>query len=100
MKPRRKSLWPFTVALAMAFGFASAAVAEEYQFICTPGWNPVAASLAKSSTTRSPGAAIATGTIRFRTAASPLDARYRTMDETDPIALRTDKWVGTILYVH
>lgn len=99
MKTRRKPLWPFTLALALAFDLATAAVADEYQFICTPGWNPVTASLAKSSTTRSLGTAIATGTIRSRTATSSIEARYRTIDETDPIALRTDKWLGTILYV-
>jgi hypothetical protein len=98
MKKRRKPLWPFMFALAMASGLATVAAADEYQFICTPGWNPVTASLAKSSTTRSLGTAVATGTIRSRTEASALEARYRTIEETDPIALRTDKWMGVILF--
>ena len=83
-------------SLAMA---APTSLGDDYQFICTPGWNPVTASRANSSTSRSPGAAVASGNIRSLTEASALEARYRTIDETDPIALRTDKWLGTILYV-
>ena len=84
MKPRRKSLWPFTVALAMAFGFASAAVAEEYQFIRTPGWDPVATAIAGTSTATTVGGA--------------LDAVFNSVRAT-PGGPLTSKVGATILFI-
>ncbi len=58
MKTRRKTLWPFMFALATAFGLATAAEADEYQFIRTPGWDPVAAATAGTATATTVGGAL------------------------------------------
>lgn len=58
MKTRRNLLWLCLVALALAFGLATAAVADEYQFIRTPGWDPAAAATAGTSTATTVGGAL------------------------------------------
>lgn len=95
----RKQTPPIGAALAFALGLATAAGAEDYQFILTPGWNAVTASYRNSSTSHSDGSDIATGAIRVASTSSDLEARYRTFDESDPTDLRSDEWQGTILYV-
>ena len=84
---------PFAMALAATM---AATAQEGYQFICTPGWNFAAASLLNASTDHSTGIDLATGTLRTASNDSSLEARYRTIDESSPIAFRSDKWHGTI----
>ena len=87
-------------AATMATAPARAAPEEAYSYILTPGWNAEAASLRDTSTARSSGANIATGTIRSASASSDLEARYRTFDESEPTNLHSDKWHGTIISIY
>ena len=68
-------------------------------FILTPGWNTATASRRNTSLSRSSGVAIATGAIRSVSSAPTLEARYRTIDESDGIGLHTDRRFGTSLNI-
>ena len=66
--------------------------ADDYQFIISG--DPVAAATANSSKSATPGTALVTSSRTAPTVAASLEARYRTIEETDGIALRTDKFIG------
>ena len=66
--------------------------ADDYQFIISG--DPVAAATANSSESATPGTALVTSSRTTPTVAASLEARYRTIEETDGIALRTDKFIG------
>ena len=81
------------IGIAMlTFAVAFAAVGDTYQFIIS-GYPAANASYASSSS----GTALVTSTRTAPTAAAPLEARYRTWDESDGIALRSDRFVGTVI---
>lgn len=90
-----------TVGIQLAAGiFAAAAlappvVADEYQFIVS-GYP--AANASDSAT--SSGIALETGTLTAAVANdAPLELRYRTSDESDGIALRTDAALAFTLVI-
>ena len=84
MDTRRASLLTCAFALAMAFGLATAAAADEYQFIRTPGWDPAAASVA--------------GTSSATTAGGALDAVFNSVRAT-PGGPLTSKVGATMLFI-
>ena len=96
---KRKPPIGAALALVFAFGLATAAGAEDYQFILTPGWDAATASYRNASTSRSSGSDIVTGALRAVSTSSDLEARYRTFDESDPTDLRSDEWLGIIFYI-
>lgn len=74
-----------------------ASPADAYQFIISG--DPVAAATASSRAAASSGSALVTGTLSAPAAATSLDARYRTWDESDGIALRTDAALAFTLVI-
>ena len=66
--------------------------ADDYQFIISG--DPVAAATANCSESATPGTALVTSSRTTPTVAVSLEARCRTIEETDGIALRTDKYIG------
>lgn len=66
--------------------------ADTYQFIVS-GYPAANESYAMASS----GVSFLTATRRGRSAASPLEARYRTWDESDGIAFRSDKYRATMI---
>ena len=75
-----------------SIGLPFAALAETYQFIVSgyPAAN-------ESYSTRSSGTSLETATRSDKSAASPIEARFRTWDESDGIALRSDKYRATMI---
>ena len=71
--------------------------ADGYQFIISG--DPVAVAAANSSASASSGTALVTSSRTSPTADASLEARYRTIDETDGIALRTDEFKGMMIIV-
>ena len=78
--------------LMFAIAAAFTVVGDTYQYIIS-GYPAANASYASSSS----GTALVTSTRTAPTAAAPLEARYRTWDESDGIALRSDRFVGTVI---
>ena len=72
--------------------------ADGYQFIING--DPVVAATVNSKASASAGTALVTSTRTFWTVASSLEARFRTMDKSDGVGLRTDKFKGMIFIVH
>ena len=68
--------------------------ADTYQFIIS-GYPAANESYPASSA----GTAIATATRRVDSAAAPLEARYRTWDESYGVALRSDKFQATMVII-
>ena len=68
--------------------------ADTYQFIVS-GYPAVNVSYSAASS----GTSLETATRTDRSAASPLEARYRTWDESDGVALRSDKYRGMMLII-
>ena len=86
------------VATALAIATAPQAIsANGYQYIISG--DPVAAATENSCVLASSGTALVTGTRAAPTTAAPLEARFRTWDETAGIALRSDKVRAFILIV-
>lgn len=81
-------------ALVAVATVALVATADEYQFLVS-GY-PAANNRHSAA---SSGTALETATCAAPTSATPLEARFRTVDESDGIALRSDKPLATILYV-
>ena len=79
-------------ALALGVAALSPLHADTYQFIIS-GYPAVNESYAAASS----GTALATATRSGGSAASSLEARYRTWDESDGIALRSDKYRATMI---
>ena len=71
--------------------------ADGYQFIVSG--DPVAAAAVSASTSASSGTALVTSARTSPTAAAALGARYRTIDEADGIALRTDEFKGMVITI-
>ena len=71
--------------------------ADTYQFIISG--DPVAAATADSHSVASAATSLETATRSGGSAASVLEARYRTWDESDGIALRSDKYRGLLIIV-
>ena len=82
------------VAAVLALGEAALPPlhADAYQFIVS-GYPAANESYAAASS----GTALATATRSGGSAASPIEARYRTWDESDGIALRSDKYSATMI---
>ena len=68
--------------------------ADTYQFIVS-GYPVANVSYSAASS----GTSLETATRTDRSAASPLEARYRTWDESDGVALRSDKYRGLLIIV-
>ncbi len=68
--------------------------ADTYQFIVS-GYPAANESYAATSAATS----LETATRSGGSAASPLEARYRTWDESDGVALRSDKYRGLLIIV-
>ena len=68
--------------------------ADTYQYIISgyPADN-------ENRSVASAGIAMATSTLSTAADASALEARYRTWDESDGVALRTDKFRATIILI-
>ena len=87
----------------LAFGIYAAMLAplmssaDGYQFIISG--DPVAAASANTSASASSGSALETSTRSLPLGAVSLEARYRTMDETLGVGLRSDPPRGAILIV-
>ena len=81
--------------LAFLLVASAAADADTYQFIMSG--DPVAASAIDSSVASSAATSLETATRSDRSAASPIEARYRTWDESDGIALRSDQYRATMI---
>jgi len=86
--------------LAVGIVFCAAAMpiavlADTYQFIIFG--DPVAAATADSRSVASTATALVTATRSGGSAASPIEARFRTWDESDGIALRSDKYRATMI---
>ena len=71
--------------------------ADGYQFIISG--DPVAAASAHCSKSTTPGTALVTSSRTSPTVTVSLEARYRTIDTTAGIALRTDKARGMVISV-
>ena len=76
----------FSTAVSAAY---SSVQADDYKFIISG--DPVAAATEATS--------LNTGTLSVLAAAVPLEARYRTSDESDGIALRSDRFVAMIVII-
>ena len=87
------------MAGVMAVGWAALplGVSADYQYIISG--DPVAAATVDSCAAASSATSLVTSTHSARTAAAPLEARYRTWDESDGIALRSDKYRGLLIIV-
>ena len=94
-KRDRLRLVPLMALTAMVLPIA--AFADTYQFIISG--DPVAAAMADSRTVPSAATSLQTGTLSTPTAAVSMEARYRTWDDSDGIALRSDKFVATVIIV-
>ncbi len=93
----RKQTWKAAVSAAAITASAAipmAANADGYQFIVS-GYPAANVSYSAASS----GTSLVTATRKQPTAAQSLEARYRTWDESDGIALRSDKFRGMILIV-
>ena len=71
--------------------------ADGYQFIISG--DPVSVAAANSSASASSGTSLVTSSLTTPTAAASLEARYRTIDETDGIALRTDEFKAMMIVI-
>ena len=92
MHMRKKKTQRGTILALLAAAALSPLHADTYQFIVSgyPAAN-------ESSGAASLGTALATATRVVSTTAQALEARYRTWDESDGIALRSDKYRATMI---
>jgi hypothetical protein len=81
-----------TAALSLLGASASA---DAYQFI--KSGDPVAAATVDSHAAASSGTALETATCVAQAASVSLEARFQTYDESDGIALRSDKPLATFI---
>ena len=91
---RKKRIRRGTVFALLAAAALSPLHADTYQFIVS-GYPAVNVSYSAASS----GTSLETATRTDRSAASPLEARYRTWDESDGVALRSDKYRGMMLII-
>ena len=81
--------------LCLTFCLAAGASFGDYQYIISG--DPMAAATEDSCAVSSVATSLVTATESTRSAASPIEARYRTWDESDGIALRSDKYRATMI---
>ena len=89
-----------TAPVALAAGAAMIApllFADDYQFIING--DPIAAATSNSCESASVGTALVTSTRTYPMVATSLEARYRTIDATAGVKLRSDAPKGMILVV-
>lgn len=91
MEPKRRKRILVAVAALTVATFLSIH-ADTYQFIISG--HPAED---ESYFTASAGTALVTATRTDRSPAVPVEARFRTWDASTGIALRTDKFVGTVI---
>lgn len=84
----------FSVVVSAAY---SPVLADDGKLIISG--DPVAAATEDSCIAASAATSLNTGTLSVFSAAVPLETRYRTSDESDGIALRSDRFVATIVIV-
>ena len=89
----------FAAVICAAMAVLSARADDPYQYILTPDYDPAVASLAESSAASSEATGFSTGTVAARTAAAPLEARFRTWLESVGIALRSDLLKGLLMII-
>jgi hypothetical protein len=82
------------VAFAALLAATAVADADTYQFIVS-GYPAANVNYSAASS----GTSLETATRTDRSAASPLEARYRTWDESDGVALRSDKYHGLLIII-
>ncbi|MBQ6010731.1 MAG: hypothetical protein IJL17_19540 [Kiritimatiellae bacterium] len=89
---RKKRIRRGTIFALLAMAALSPLHADTYQFIVSgyPAAN-------ESYATPSAATSLETATRSGKSAASPIEARYRTWDESDGIALRSDKYRATMI---
>ena len=90
-----KKLLLSTGAAAMLAPLMSSA--DGYQFIISG--DPVAAAAVSASVSASSGTALVTSARTSPTVAASLEARYRTIDKTAGIALRSDAAKGMMIVI-
>ena len=88
----KKTLLIGTTIMSFASLMSSA---DEYRFIISG--DPVAAATVGSSAAVSSGTSLVTGTLATPATAVSLEARYRTWDESDGIALRSDEFKAMVI---
>lgn len=93
MHMRKKKTQRGTILALLAAAALSPLHADTYQFIVS-GYPAANESYAAASL----GTALATATRVVSTTAQALEARYRTWDESDGIALRSDKCRATMIF--
>ncbi len=89
----------FLGAALVLMSAAHAAIADEYQYILTPGYDPAAASVADSRSMLSGGELLETGTFSCDSTRLSLEARFRTWLESLGIRINSRKMLGTFLLV-
>lgn len=80
-------------AALLLVGVAATANAD-YRFFVS-GWPTADESYSAASA----GTSLVSGTLSAQADAVPLEARYRTWDESDGIALRSDRYRATLLII-
>ena len=100
--PDWKKTGRFAAPVALAAGAAAMLAplmlsADDYQFIING--DPIAAATSNSCESASIGTALVTSTLTYPTVATSLEARYRTIDTTAGVKLRSDAPKGLILVV-
>lgn len=88
-KTKELACWSVAFAAAIAMNATLPLRADTYQFIRSG--DPVAAATEYSRSAASAATSLTTATCAVPTATAALEARYRTIDESDGIALRTGK---------
>ena len=86
-----------TIGAAAMLLMPLAGAADTYRFIISG--DPVAAAAENSRAVASDGTSLVTGTRAALSAASPLEARCRTRDESGGISLRSDRKRGFVMVV-
>ena len=91
MKTTNKPILIFAVVAVMML--VSAALADSYQFIITPGYDPAVASTNRCGIALSAVSSLATGRVPAPgVASSETSSRYRTLSESNTSSLNARKW--------
>ena len=86
-----------TLTTAAVAALCAPTVADAYQFIISG--DPVVAATEGRCVVASSGTSLVTGTLSATAATAPLEARFRTWDESDGIALRSDAALAFTLII-
>ncbi len=86
-------------AAALAAIAALAAPPRAAAATCIVSGDPEAVASAGSHASASEGTALVTGTLSSPGGVAALEARYRTRDASLGVALRTDAFTGTLIYL-